>query len=151
MAALTEAEIFDMMTENLKKAAESCDTLAVSPYNGPTYRALRSQLELVEGACRQAAAWRDDTRWLPIGLMMAECHKMSGSWLRGKKDTLTNRRTPLAPTEKHVRFVKLAEKLREIRVIAEKYRTDKTGHMGLIMPDTPSVPRLILPPGARVQ
>src|SRR5580692_11390803 len=85
MGALTEREIFDRLSCSFRVAAECSDALAVLPLKGPTYVRLRTELRLIEGCCRQASAWREDTRWLTIGLKMAEVHKRAGGWLRGPK------------------------------------------------------------------
>ena len=126
MGALTETEIFACLAENLTLAAEECERLAVLPAAGPTYNSLRHRLRLIEGACRQASAWREDTRWLPIGLMMHEAHDRAGNWLRGF----------------HPRklFLKLAENLRALAHIADDLRTKATGTVGMILPDPLSSP-----------
>ena len=126
MGALTETEIFACLAENLTLAAEECERLAVLPAAGPTYNSLRHRLRLIEGACRQASAWREDTRWLPIGLMMHEAHERAGNWLRGF----------------HPRklFLKLAENLRALAHIADDLRTKATGTVGMILPDVLSSP-----------
>jgi hypothetical protein len=134
MAQLTEIEIFDCLKTNLRLAAQSCDTLAVSPRKGPTYVKLRKELQLAEGACRQVAYWRGgDARWLKIGMFMAEAHKRAGGWLRGIKqpDGTTMK---VAPGHMHPLFVKLAENLRAAYVKAEEFRTKRTNRIGPILP-----------------
>ena len=83
MSDLTEIEILDRMRSSLREAIQCANILASSPRKGPTYNKLREHLGLVEGCCRQMSAWREDTRWLPIGRLMAECHQKAGNWLRG--------------------------------------------------------------------
>lgn len=135
MARLTEADIFDCLTENFRKAAEHAEDLAKLPRKGPNYKAFREELQLIEGACRQAAAFRDDTRWLSIGLKMAACHKYAGDWLRGYK--LPNGvRVTLAEGQRHPLFMELAEKLRAFATIADGFRTKATGQRGIILPPT---------------
>src|ERR1700751_4496145 len=68
MGRPTEADIFDL-SENFRLAAEDCEKLARLPKKGRAYTSLRNKLELLEGACRQAVAWRDDARWLHIGMI----------------------------------------------------------------------------------
>jgi hypothetical protein len=87
----------------------------------------------LEGACRQAAAWREDARWLQIGLYMAEAHKRAGGWLRGYKDA-TGTKIKLAEGHLHPLFVKLAENLRAAEAKAEQVRNAKTGRLGIILP-----------------
>ena len=124
MGALTEQEIFGCLSANFKLAAEHCDDLAKLPRKGPTYRKLREELKLLEGACRQAAHWRGDARWLRIGLYMEEVHKRAGNWLRACKHQGTL----------HPLFTKLAENMREGQKAAERLRTARTGRVGLILP-----------------
>lgn len=134
MGQLTEVEIFDCLAVNFKLAAEHCEDLAKLPRKGPTYKKLRDELRLIEGAARQASAWRGDSRWLQIGLYMAEVHKRAGGWLRGYKDAqgrkITHREGTLHPL-----FMKLADNLRKGALAAEKLRTKKTGKVGVILPD----------------
>jgi hypothetical protein len=128
------------MADSLGKAIHHCEDLAVHPLKGPIYHQYRTELKLVEGCCRQASAWREDTRWLPIGLMMSKCHNMAGEWLRGVQDPVTKRRTPIPEGQKHPLFVKLAENLRALLVQVEKLRTGATGKMGMILPVTAPAP-----------
>lgn len=135
MGALTEQEIFDCIADNAKLAAEHCDRLArdPAPRRGDTYHQLRTELKLIEGACRQASVWRQDTRWLPIGLMMEEAHKRAGDWLRGaKQDGVLIK---LAERHHFQCFTKLAENLRGLAVQMEALRTRATGRSGMILPD----------------
>lgn len=134
MGALTEREIFSCLSENFRLAAESCDELARVPAKGPVYLKLREQLKLIEGACRQAAYWRGDSRWLRVGLLMAEAHKRAGGWLRGIKDSKTGRTIKVAPGHLHPLFVMLGDNLRQARASAERLRTAATGRVGLILP-----------------
>lgn len=141
MGALTESEIFDCLSTNFRLAAEDCEQLAVSPRKGPTYAALRDKLELLEGACRQASVWRQDTRWLTIGMTMAEAHKRAGEWLRGVKIAGHMGRVKIAPGHMHPLFLKLAENLRLGHRKAEELRTKKTGRVGMILPEMGRAPR----------
>ena len=139
MGVLTEQEIFDCLKSNLRLAAQNCDKLAVSPRKGPAYRRLRDELRLIEGACRQAAYWRGDARWLRIGLYMAEVHKRAGDWLRGVKQ-IDGRRVKIAPGQLHPLFSKLAENLRAAYVKASDFQNKRTDRVGLILPK-PQPPR----------
>ena len=129
MSDLTEVEIFDCVKTHLRAAAEHCLDLARKPLQGPSYVKLREELKLVEGACRQAGHWREDSRWFAIGLQMEEAHRRCGFWLRGKHPR------PL--------FAKLAEALVDAYNLVELLRTAKTGRRGMILPDsmTASAPR----------
>ena len=133
MGDLTEVEIFDCLETNFRLAAECCEALAVLPRKGSTYDALRNKLLLIEGACRQAAAWRGDSRWLPMGLQMAACHKLAGEWLRGIKQPDGSRRR-LNEGEIHPLFKKLAEVLRQGQKAARDLKTKRTNRVGIILP-----------------
>jgi hypothetical protein len=170
MGALTEIEIFDCLVTNFRLAAEDADALAVLPFKGECYDRFRRELQLIEGACRQASAWREDTRWLPIGLMIAEVHTRAGDWLRGIKMP-DGTRVKVANGQLHPLFVKLAENLRNLHAAAVRTRDAATGKRGAILPamqkaphrDTvpvgwtpsivPQVPgrSLIVPPGSLMQ
>lgn len=160
MGALTEIEIFDCLATNFKLAAEHCDDLAKSPIRGPTYNKLRHELGLIEGACRQASLWRQDTRWLPIGRKMAEAHQQAGNWLRGYKDPITGRRIAFAPGQQNPLFRMLAKCLRALHKIAEDMRTKATGRVGMILSVAPRGPHrdtkpvgwapIITPPSPRL-
>ena len=130
MGHVTEAEIAACLVHNFRLAAQHCDDLAVLPARGPTYRKLRDELKLIEGCCRQLSAYREDTRWLPVGLMMAEAHRRAGSWLRDKsmpRTATTNAAHPL--------FTRLAENLRAGQKAAERLRDMATYRVGMILPD----------------
>jgi hypothetical protein len=139
MSQLTETEIFDCLKTNLRLAAQNCDKLAVSPRKGRIYQQLRDELRLIEGACRQAAYWRGDARWLRIGLYMAEVHKRAGDWLRGIKQ-IDGKRVKIAPGQLHPLFQKLAENLRAAYVKADDFQNKRTDRVGLILPK-PQPPR----------
>ena len=139
MGALTEVEIFDCLTTNLKLAAELCDDLARIPLRGATYRKYCATLKLIEGACKQASTWREDTRWLPIGRMMAECHQRAGDWLRGFKMP-DGTRVKIAEGTLHPCFEKLASTLRGLILVVEKTRHERTNRSGMILPETARAP-----------
>lgn len=140
MGTLTESEIFDCLSTNFRLAAEDCEKLAKSPRKGQTYAALRDKLELLEGACRQASLWRQDTRWLAIGMAMAEAHKRAHGWLMGVKIN-GGPRIKVANGHMHPLFLKLAENLRLAQRKAEEIRTHKTNRVGMILPPTAAAPR----------
>ena len=116
MTALTESEILDCFKTNLRLAVDHCEQLVILPARGPTYTKLREELKLMEGCCRQMAAWRGDARWLPIGIAMEMVHQKSQHWLRYH----------------HPRklFLKLAENLRGLLHLAEVTETKATGVLG---------------------
>lgn len=150
MGTLTESEIFDCLATNFRLAAEDCDKLAVRPRKGPTYHSLRDKLELIEGACRQAAYFREDARWLDIGRYMAKAHELAGEWLRGIKVGPGRPRIKVAAGHMHPLFLKLGENLRAAQVKAEDFRTKATGKMGTILPKAlPGPARDTVPVGWR--
>jgi hypothetical protein len=134
MSALSEVEIFDCLASNFQLAAQHCDDLARLPRKGPTYVKLRNELKLIEGACRQAAYWREDARWLQIGLYMEEAHKRAGEWLRGVRPPGGGSRRPIPPGTLHPLFVALAENLRAGHKRALEMKDAKTGRAGMILP-----------------
>lgn len=134
MSDLTEAEIFDCLVDNFKKAAVHAEDLAKLPRKGPNYAKLREELKLVEGAARQAAYWRQDARWLQIGLYMEEAHQRAGNWLRGIKNPTTGEWRKIPEGQLHPYFMKLAENLRAGLKLAEGYRDNRTGRVGMILP-----------------
>lgn len=138
--ALTEIEIFSRLAETLRESEQACRDLAILPQKGPAYDRLRKNLRLVEGCCRQASAWREDTRWLPMGLQMAKAHKMAGDWLRGIQQPDGTRRK-LAPGEIHPCFQRLAEILAAAHKVCDSLRHAKTGRRGIILPETPNIGR----------
>ncbi len=119
MSALTEVEIFDCLTSNLRDGAANCELLAKLPSKGPTYRKLRTNLQLIEGACRQMGFFRDDMRYQVLGLQTAHCLKRAGDWLRSHG----------APEL----FVKLAATLRKLEADIDKIRHGRTGRSGPIL------------------
>lgn len=130
MARLTERDIFGFMAENFRLAVEECQNLAKIPMKGPTYNSFRHRLQALEGACRQAAAWRGDTSWLPLGRQLAEVHARAGNWLRGTPQPQGGRM--FYPPSL---FLKLAELLEAAAVGAERRRTQATGRIGPILPE----------------
>lgn len=172
MGALTEIEIFDCLTDNLRGAADDADILARTHLKGEVYDRFRRRLLLIEGACRQASLWRQDTRWLPMGRLMAEVHGHAGNWLRGVKMP-DGTRVKIAAGKMNPLFVMLADNLRNALAGVERLKNRATGRLGMILPEMqaaphrdtrpvgwgpsiiPSVPaaqrRLILPPSAGIQ
>ncbi len=130
MGALTEVEIFDCLTTNLRSAAGHARDLARLPQKGPSYVALRNELALIEGACRQAAYWRGgDARWLRLGLMMAEAHRKAGYWLR------TCRAVDSITQVMHPQFERLALNLEQLLALALQLKNGATGRTGPILPE----------------
>lgn len=119
MGQLTEREILSQLKESLRLAAEAAYHLSQGA-RGSQYLTLRRNLKLAEGCCRQMAGWREDTRWLPFGLKLAQAQQMCGRWLREKQPAW--------------RFKGLAEILAHAVVNAMELETKKTGKRGIILP-----------------
>lgn len=82
MSDLTEQELIDRHQQALKEAKDACQELGRNAdpdyiaVRGPHYRRLREALNLVEGTCRQLCAFRQDTRWLPLGIHYAKVMRL---------------------------------------------------------------------------
>lgn len=126
MSDLTEVEIFDCLTENLREAATHCELLAVLPAKGPTYRKLRSNFQMIEGACRQMGFFRDDMRYQHLGMKAAQCHERAGGWLRSQA----------APEL----FTKLADAMRKLDTDVDGLRHTATRRRGPILIPTAPAP-----------
>jgi hypothetical protein len=131
MGALTEVEIFDAMYDNLQLAAQHAVDLARLPAQGPTYKKFRDEMLMVEGCCRQASAWREDTRWLQVGLIIADALSRTGNWLRGYR---VHGQMGKVFTPRDL-YLKLAENLQGIAKVIEGLRHGATGRMGMILPE----------------
>lgn len=126
--ALTETEVFDQMLTSLRGAIDDCEIIARQPVSGVYFDRMRSRLKLVEGCCRQAAAFREDTRWLPVGVMMEQAHQRARFWLH----------RPSVQSKKL--FTILADKLRLLEKATTQIRDQKTGRRGIILPDMQKAP-----------
>lgn len=139
------------MNTSLKTAADYSEQLAVAPFKGEIYDKFRDEIGFIEGACRQASAWRDDARWLDLAAPMAEVHKRAGDWLRGYK--VYGERVKLAEKELNLNFIALAAVLRRMMKAVDTLKNARPPKLGMITPD-PVMPflredrkhRVILPP-----
>jgi hypothetical protein len=122
MGALTEIEIWDCLKENLAGAADDCEIIARQPSSGPEFVRMRQRLKLCEGACRQLSVWRQDTRWLPLGLKMEQAHQKAREWLH----------RPSVKSKKL--FALLASALRKLARDTEILHKKATGRVGMILP-----------------
>jgi len=128
MGALTEQEIFSAMRENLRGAADDCDLIANHPSSGPAFDRMRKRLKLVEGCCRQAAYWREDARWLPMGVKMEQAHQIARKWLH----------RPTVQAKKL--FTGLAAVLRQFADQLDKLQNARSNRVGLILPKPQAAP-----------
>lgn len=143
MSDLTEIEVIDRMRTSLREAIQAAGDLAVLPRKGPNYAKLREHLGLIEGSCRQLAVFRGDSRWYPIGQAVEKYHQMAMEWLSGIKDPMTGRRIFINEASKFKRFTVLKASLEAVDKFAESLRTEKTGKVGMILPNTPLAERRI--------
>lgn len=73
--SLSEQEIVSKFNQGLREGRDACHWLAknadpewLAP-RGRHYRLLKTALAELEGCARQMSAMRDDTRWLPLGIL----------------------------------------------------------------------------------
>ena len=148
VSALQEYEIFQRLEDSFRSAAEHCEALAIQQnrIKGQRYVKLREHLHFIEGASRQAAAWRSDARWLAIGQFAMECHKKCGDWLRFRT--------------KGPMFKKCAENMRMMELASRELKDRATGRLGDILPEQPkyqsnsvqvSAGGILIPEGATLQ
>ena len=141
MAHLTENEVADRMRSSLKEAIQACKDLAVKSRAGAPYDRLRDNLALIEGSCRQMAAFRGDATWLPFGMYMAECHKRAGGWLRGYVDNGIH--VTWSPGHINKVFVTLAAQLVAVLDALDVKVDAKTGVNGPVLPERPAAERRV--------
>lgn len=135
--ATSEQQIFDMMWQSFGLAIDACEKLSVASRRGLPYEQLRNNLHLIEGCCRQAAIWRGgDSRYLPIGMFMANCHQRAGDWLRGTVDKTTGMPIALPPGARNQNFVELAAYLKWASDKCREFHEQKTGRSGIILPQS---------------
>jgi hypothetical protein len=125
MSDLSEVEILSRHKAALGEAREACLFLArnADPFQaaprGHHYRMLRAALRALEGSSRQMAHWREDARWLKLGIHYAKAQRVAHqlflkmNWL-GFQTFSTMFDNGLS----HL----------------DELATRKTGHMGMILP-----------------
>lgn len=129
MTVTTESEIKDCMRTNLRGVIDDCGLLAVLPMRGPTFERMRDRLQTIENCCKQMAAWRDDTRWLPIGMMMETCHQKSREWVAGIKAAgIIVKGDPKL-------FMMLQVNMKALLAMVDNLADNATGRVGMILPD----------------
>lgn len=135
MSHLTENEVLDRMRTSLGEAIQASRDLAIRSRYGAPYQRLRDHLSLIEGCCRQMAAFRGDATWLPLGIMMAECHKRAGGWIRGYSHQGVH--IVMAPGQTNEVFLSLASKLSLMLGVVNAHAAAKTGTLGPVLPAKP--------------
>lgn len=167
MSDTTENEIFSVLVESLRSAAEDCAKLAWDAKRGWIYNRFRASLKQIEGACRQLYYWRNyDARWLALGRLAPFVHQRSGAWLRGPlvagpNGELTYGGGSAAHRKRaQPEFLWLSQRLLFMLKEVERCRTLATGRAGPILPVPREAPHrdtrpvqvatpagLLLPPG----
>lgn len=126
MSDLTQSEILDKHRQSLKEARDACLWLArnadpdqIAP-RGAHYRNLKTAMSELEGTARQMSAFRDDTRWLPLGILYgAKTARLAQKFFVQMDWTM---------------FGKLAEVFANGLVRMDELATKKTGRVGPILP-----------------
>lgn len=158
--ATTETEIFQVLEDGLRRAAEDCRDLAWHPRRGHVYLRFRAALKGVEGAATQAYWWRGfDARWLEVAKLAGWAQDRAGDWLRGAikiRDaegdaaTLYTGGSKAMRREADKRFKRLADLLSYFHGQAVRGRTMATGRSGpIVPPPLPGPHRDTIPVGWR--
>lgn len=160
MSDLSEQEVIDRMITSLREAMDASRELAIKSVRGPNYKRLREHLGLIEGCCKQLAAFRGDSRYLNLSLVMEQCHKRAGDWLRGYREDGV--RIIYAPGEMNKMFVMLYVNLEGILrgvsemlhaktgtaepIVPKIVETRREGRPAFTLPSAKVAPKLIVPP-----
>lgn len=78
---LSESEILSRHMQALSEAKIACDALGLNADptyvmpRGKHYTMLRTAVEALEGSARQMAHFREDTRWLKLGIFYAKIYR----------------------------------------------------------------------------
>lgn len=126
---VTEGEILDKHVQSLMEASEACQLLArnadpqkIAP-RGRIYGNLKRALTALEGSCRQMNYYREDTRWLRLGMLYA-------------KAMVTV--SVLFEHQNWIGFGKLRELFDNGQRRMDDLATQKTGQRGPILPTKPT-------------
>lgn len=121
MTDTTENELFDCIIGNFKSAISDCKQMAdPMSLRGLMYQRVKESLKLVEGSSRQIAHWREDSRWLQIGISAEAAHEMLRRWVANH-----------APGQQ---YVFMAVQLERWLNLVETMRHAKTEKIGPILP-----------------
>lgn len=126
LADKSEGELFSLMRSRLRTVIALCNDLANLPAQGPSYIRMRAELKEIEELCRQAAYYRDDARWLRIGMLMEEVHQQSRHWMRYRSPRF--------------KFLWLSERCQALLTAIEELRTKATGRVGQMLPKPQRAP-----------
>lgn len=133
--ATTEQDIIDRHMQALGEAQRACQRLGrnadpdfLAP-RGHDYGNLKRALQALEGTARQMCHWRQDTRWLKLGILYAKAMRLAQVKFVGQRWAAFNEMTKL-----------FDRGLREM----EELKTRRTGQIGPVLPSRPT-DWLILP------
>ena len=131
MMPLTDGEVISRHAQSLREAHGACQKLGknadpeyLAP-RGHLYSELRAALNHLEGSCRQMAAFRDDARWLKLGVVYARAMRGAQKAFVGQRWNWFNQLMPL-----FVNGMRSMEDLKDMR-------TGKLSN-SLILPANPS-------------
>lgn len=126
---LTETELFDRHAQSLGEAHRACQELGrnadpnhLAP-RGREYAALKKALSDLEGSCRQLAYFRDDARWLKLGIFYAKITRQTQHKFVGQRWAFFN---------------SLMEVFQLGHRRLDELRTNKTGVRGPVLPQRAS-------------
>lgn len=133
--SLSEQEVITKFQQSLCEGRDACLWLArnadpewLAP-RGRHYRLLKTALSELEGCARQLSAFRDDTRWLPLGILYgAKAARLAQTYFVQLK---------------WVKFKDLAQVF-DVGLARMEELQKKTGRIGPILPKRTDF--LILPP-----
>lgn len=117
---LSQNEVWDRLRTSMRSAIDLCGKLAAEPAQGPNYLKIIQELRFIEGASRQMATMRADSRWTWFGFEMARFHDRIGDAIRAQ-----NARSV---------FTHMQGVIRDYLTKAEKAKDAKTGRRGPILP-----------------
>lgn len=128
MSDLTENELIDRHRQSLIDAHSACqvlgrnaDTDILMP-RGKHYLKLKQSLELLEGSARQMAHFREDARWLKLGILYAKATRVAQKhYVQLNWKAFTMMMTIFEQGHRHLNDLNA-----------------KTGKMGAILPARPS-------------
>lgn len=135
MSGLTEAEVLDRHRQSLGEARSICHRLGSqldpdkAEPRGWLYAALKDHLGRLEGTCRQMHYFREDARWLRLGIQYAKLARSAQRHFIAQRWGAFTKMMPIFEAG-----------LRSVADLAEQ----KTGKIGPVLPQRPS-DWLILP------
>lgn len=139
MSGLTENEILAKHEQSLKEAHRACQMLGknadpdyIAP-RGHLYGQLKRACMALEGSARQLAAFREDARWLKLGIFYAMVQRKNQAAFVGQRWGY---------------FEKLQQLFTDGTARMNELRHAKTGKRGPILPARPS--EFLLVPDHRV-